>query len=221
MDFNMEVHYPYIEGSDHDYVFWFNRLMDDFVQTEVDEMDRWLTDALPPDGIDTFSEIYFSIPTVRHWDMNQSFEDAQLSSDLVLMAAGHDVLSVLFSNLFYLGGAHPGSYHRSVNYDFTTGRVLSLGDLFVPGAPYLERIAEYCIGQLNQRLDFEIWDDGATPIPENYQVWSITAEGLLVVFDEYQVAPYAAGPQRVVVPYDVLADIIHPQGPIHGKAGGN
>jgi len=125
-----------------------------------------------------------------------------------------DVLSVLFINFFYLGGAHPGSYYWSTNFDFTTGQELALSDLFAPGSAYLERISENCIQQLVEKLEFEIWEEGAAPSEENYQDWALTSQGLLIILDEYQVAPYAAGPQQVIVPYDILVDIIHPQGPI-------
>jgi hypothetical protein len=37
---------------------------------------------------------------------------------------------------------------------------------------------------------------------------------LLITFDEYQVAPYAAGPQKVAIPYSELRALINPQGPL-------
>ena len=36
----------------------------------------------------------------------------------------------------------------------------------------------------------------------------------MITFDEYQVAPYAAGPQEVTVPYGALQAVIHRQGPL-------
>jgi len=33
-------------------------------------------------------------------------------------------------------------------------------------------------------------------------------------FDAYQVGPYAAGPQYVLVPYSALKDVINPDGPV-------
>ena len=225
LNFTMSVQYPYLEGSEHEYVDWFNNLIEGFIQTEIEAMGGWTADTVPPDGIGMFSEVYFSLPTARVWDLNEDFAEilantGRMDAEDVVMNAGHDVLSVLFVNFFYLGGAHPGSYHWSLNYDFTTGQELSLGDLFVPGSAYLERIAEYCKERLVEQLDFDIWEDGAAPTPENYQVWVMTSGGLLIIFDEYQVAPYAAGPQQVIVPYDILVDMIHPQGPIARFVGG-
>lgn len=219
LNFEMTVLYPYLEGSEHDYVSWFNDLIEEFVQTEITAMGGWGEDAAPPDGVSMFSEVYFSLPSSLNWDSDQDFgeflaESGRLDSGQVVMSAGHDVLSVLFVNFFYLGGAHPGSYYWSLNFDFTTGQELGLGDLFVPGSDYLDRIAVYCIEQLNEKLDFDIWEEGAAPVVDNYLDWTLSPQGLMIIFDEYQVAPYAAGPQQVIVPYAILADIIHPQGPI-------
>jgi len=219
LNFEMIVQYPFLQGSDHKYVVWFNNLIENDVNTEFEEMDRWLEDAVPSDGIGMFSEVYFSLPSAQIWGSDEDFgefPDSQgvMTPEQVVINVGHDVLSVLFVNFFYLGGAHPGSYHWSINYDFATGQELSLGDLFIPGSPYLERISDYSIQQLNERLEFDIWEDGAEPTLENYDVWALSADGILIIFDEYQVAPYAAGPQQVIVPFDIFADIIHPQGPI-------
>jgi len=56
------------------------------------------------------------------------------------------------------------------------------------------------------------WEEGALPAPENYQRWNITPDGLLISFDEYTVAPYAAVPQAVLVSYEVLKQLIDPGG---------
>ncbi|MBI2342909.1 MAG: DUF3298 domain-containing protein [Deltaproteobacteria bacterium] len=44
--------------------------------------------------------------------------------------------------------------------------------------------------------------------------WSVTPEGLRSTFDLYQVAPYAVGPQEMVIPYAVLAPHVRPDGPL-------
>ncbi len=81
----------------------------------------------------------------------------------------------------------------------------------------LDKIANYCIAQLKTRnIGFEAFTSGAQPTPENYGNWNITPDGLLITFDEYQVAAYAAGPQEVVVPYTELQSVIDPHGPLQG-----
>ncbi len=217
--FQSIVEYPSVMGEGGPGVAEFNALIDAMVREEIADINAWVADTEPMEGIGMFSEVYYSIPSSVSWGLEieyvpPHFEAEGLAAAEVLLPADHDIISVVFVNFFYLGGAHPGSYHWTVNYNFTTGQPLSLANLFTPGAPYLERIADYCVDDLNARLEFDIWMDGAAPEPENYQVWALTYDGLLVVFDEYQVAPYAAGPQQVLVPYDVLADLLHPQGPL-------
>ncbi|HXR98967.1 MAG TPA: RsiV family protein, partial [Pyrinomonadaceae bacterium] len=55
---------------------------------------------------------------------------------------------------------------------------------------------------------------GAAAKADNYQGWTITKRGLGIYFDPYQVGPYAAGPQFVLVPYSDLKDLINPDGPV-------
>jgi hypothetical protein len=44
--------------------------------------------------------------------------------------------------------------------------------------------------------------------------WHLTSDGLLVTFNEYQVAPYASGPQTVIAPYAQLKGLISPREPL-------
>ena len=55
---------------------------------------------------------------------------------------------------------------------------------------------------------------GADPLPDNYRTWNIAVDGLVITFDAYQVAAYAAGPQIVTIPYMELQAIIDPSGPL-------
>jgi hypothetical protein len=114
------------------------------------------------------------------------------------------------------GAAHPYHYSLTVNYDLEQGRKLSLGDLFAEDSGYLKVISSYCIAELSKRDIgfFGGFERGAEPTSENYRNWNITNEGLLITFDEYQVAPYAAGAQTVVVPYNELRPLINSQGPL-------
>jgi hypothetical protein len=109
--------------------------------------------------------------------------------------------------------AHPYHYTITYTYDLAGNRPLALSDLFQPGSAYLERIATEAVEQLTAR-EILLFPEGAIPTEENYRNWNITPEGLLITFDEYQVAPYAAGPQTVTIPYSELADLINPAGPL-------
>ncbi|HLM25185.1 MAG TPA: DUF3298 and DUF4163 domain-containing protein [Pyrinomonadaceae bacterium] len=147
---------------------------------------------------------------------------SDLSVSYTVNLAQDDLVSIKFDvGSYYQGAAHPNSYSEVLNFDLKNGKQLKLSDLFKPGAKYLQAISTYCIGELKKQMkapdgtvDNESIQSGAAPTAKNYQSWNITKRGLGINFDAYQVGPYAAGPQFVLVPYSNLKDLINPDGPI-------
>jgi hypothetical protein len=144
--------------------------------------------------------------------------DLSVGYDVTL--AQDDVISVKFDiGSYYHGAAHPNAYSHFVNYDLKNGKPIKLADLFKPGAKYLQAISAFCIADLKKQssekglLDDQI-QEGAGPNAKNFQSWTISKQGLGITFDSYQVGPYAAGPQFVLIPYSALKDLIKPDGPI-------
>lgn len=105
--------------------------------------------------------------------------------------------------IYMAGAAHPNSFTRVINYDPRTGTNLTLDQLFKPEADYLGVISAYCTRVLERR-GLLIFPEGAAPNPENYANWNIGRSSLVIRFDPYQVAPYAAGPQDCSVPLSTL-----------------
>lgn len=147
---------------------------------------------------------------------------SDLSIGYTVALAQDDLVSIKFDiGSYYQGAAHPNSISEVLNYDLKNGKQLKLSDLFKPGAKFLSAVSTYCIAELKKTMkasdgsvDDESIESGAKPTGENYKSWIITRKGLGITFDAYQVGPYAAGPQYVVVPYATLKDLINPDGPI-------
>jgi hypothetical protein len=192
--FTVEVQTPQLAGSDDPRVTAFNQRLNDLVTKEVE---MWRTSFLE----NTF-------PTVT----NGSF----LEVAPTLISQVGDLWSFKFDFHFYSdGAAHPGTYSITLNYDLAQGKELALSELFLPSSNYLESIANYCKAELGKQPFFDgPFSEGANPTPENYRNWNITTNGLMVTFDEYQVAPYAAGPQVVQIPIDQVQSVIDPNGPL-------
>ena len=128
--------------------------------------------------------------------------------------ATDELISVLFYVDGYVtGAAHPFHYSHSLNYDTGTVQMMALDDLFRPDADYLAVLSRYSLDDLERQGVLE-WEEGALPLPENFQRWNITPQGLLISFDAYTIAPYAAGPQSVLIPYEVLTNVAGPEGPL-------
>jgi hypothetical protein len=205
--YTLAAEYPQLEGSTAPGVEKFNQEVSGFVNGEVNEWKKTAgVDPDEEDGTDT---------TIG--------DDLNIRYDVRL--ATNDLASIEFMvSTYEHGAAHPMSYSKVVNYDLKQGRALQLADLFQPGANYLEAISTYSINELKRRtkeagpdealLDDASIEEGAAAKADNYGSWNITRKGLLITFDAYQVGPYAAGPQWVVVPYSALREIIRADGPL-------
>ncbi|MCD9187592.1 MAG: DUF3298 and DUF4163 domain-containing protein [Pyrinomonadaceae bacterium] len=143
-----------------------------------------------------------------------------LELDYVLESANDRVISIGFYYSTFEGGAHPNHFSSAVNFDLKTGTVVALKDLFRPNANYLKTISALCIEKLKED-DSEGFDDewlktGAGPKAENFSSWNIKKKGILITFDPYQVASYAAGPKEVLLTYDELKSILKKDSVIEG-----
>ena len=204
--YTMAVEYPQIEGAASASVERFNKEVSGFVTAEINE---WKATA----GRDP------------NEDGGSIGGDDDLTVRYDVMLATNDLASIVFFGSVYNHGTpHPNSYSKVINYDLKNNHPLKLADLFQPNSNYLATISSYSINDLKRKskkagpngslLDDENIEEGASAKEDNYRSWNITPKGLLVTFDAYQVGPYAAGPQTVVIPYAALKAIINPEGPL-------
>lgn len=200
--YEVSAHYPQLNGGNNPNFEKFNQVARGLVTKKVAGFKK---DMAPEEGEEPRPE---------------NSMGSSLDVGYTLMLAQDDLVSVKFDvGSYYQGAAHPNSHSDVINYDLKNGKLLKLGDLFKPGSKYLQAIADYSIADLKKQgkeeglIDGEI-ENGAAPLAKNYQSWVITKKGLGITFDAYQVGPYAAGPQSVIVPYSALKDVINPEGPI-------
>ena len=132
-----------------------------------------------------------------------------------LLSPPGNLISLQFQiKIFIYQTSRPKTHSRSVNYDLQAGADVTLGQLFLPGSDYLQRISNFCITQLKTRpIGFASYSNGAQPTPANYGNWNATKDGLQITFDEGQVA---ATQQEVVVPFAELQADIDPHGALAG-----
>jgi hypothetical protein len=119
----------------------------------------------------------------------------------------------------FTGGAHPNPWLVSLNFDLEQGRTLELEQMFRPGSGYLETLSRLCREDLAGRNAPEA-ETGASPAAENFQVWTMSAKGLTIVFPPYQVAPYSEGVMEVAIPWQKLEGLLQPGSVADDLAGG-
>lgn len=50
-------------------------------------------------------------------------------------------------------------------------------------------------------------EDGTKPINNNFKNFAFSEDGLIIFFEQYQVAPYSFGNFEVIIPYSKLSMI--------------
>lgn len=127
-----------------------------------------------------------------------------------------DFVSIRFEPSTYAAGAaHPYSFSYAMNYNLRTDNEVTTPEgFFIQGTDYLATLSSYAEKALLDQFGKDasamesMVRSGAAPKAENYRNLFLTEKGLLVVFDPYQVAPYAAGSPKITIPYDELAGVM-------------
>ncbi|MBA4696855.1 MAG: DUF3298 domain-containing protein [Legionella sp.] len=120
-------------------------------------------------------------------------------------------VSLLFNISTYVkGAAHPCNSVRTLN--FLQGKPISLSELFLPKVDFLAKLATICKSTLSKKdISTPEWlASGTKPTSENYSRWYWVDEGLVIVFDTYQVAAYVYGPQAVFIPKQAINEFLRP-----------
>lgn len=133
----------------------------------------------------------------------------EINMDYESYAPSANVISILFKPWMYTGGAHGLGQVRSANYDIKNGRVLQLENIFAKPAGLLEFFSDYSRKTLRPKLG-KIWQEnemfakGLDPEEENFSVFVLKKDGIVLYFPVYQVAPYASGVQQCFIPREEL-----------------
>lgn len=124
------------------------------------------------------------------------------------------VLSILIINSdMYAGAAHPNNYNTTLNYNLDSGLELKITDLFKSGSSFLEDLSKLAKVDLQNQYKKvglentgEMIAEGASPKLENFSKFTLAKDFLNIIFDPYQVGPYAAGTRVVRIPYSEIRD---------------
>ena len=120
----------------------------------------------------------------------------------------------------YRGGAHGYGATRCTLVNLRTGKVVAPQGVFTPGEQWLRVMSQLVGADLKKQfVDKPGFDDALEPAnlakllsEANRYCW--TGKQLEVIFNAYDVGPYAAGPYEVNISYDRLKQVLRPDGPI-------
>lgn len=202
-DLELSANYPVLVGDESPAARKFNGLMHDFAEGEMRPLLRDRSDA------DDDKQRMKGVTMEHH------------VSHAVIYASDE-----LVSVLFYLTGystpsAHGYHYPVTFNFDMKAGRKLELKDLFKPGSRYLEALSRACVEDLDRQFSPGYATRGGVR-PEakadSFRSWVFTPDGLVLIFDEYQLVSYSEGEPKVLITFDRLREIMRPEGALAALA---
>ena len=154
----------------------------------------------------------------------------EMDSEVDVKRADEKVVSYVREDFSQLGGAHPSKYFTGKNYDAKTGEELSLRDVvsnYDGLYQYvLDELAQREKEDGNENCYFDGYEDtvkqmfygasddsstdtvngseesGLYPDMQAVVQWYLEDDGLTVIFNDYDIAPYAYGPSVVKIPFD-------------------
>jgi len=113
---------------------------------------------------------------------------------------GDDYISFAQQFYEYTGGAHGNPSVGTLTFERTTNRELDITDLLDLTGLSLDQIATQASTTLAIKYGDAFWSDGTNPNAENYANFVVSTSTVTVIFNPYQVAPYAAGMPEVTFP---------------------
>ncbi len=131
-----------------------------------------------------------------------------------LVSSSPHTVSYIFTVYENTLGAHGNLFFHTFTFDTSTGAKLTLADLFAPNATYLDTLSAISRAELpgviGKNADTGFITRGTTPEAKNFENFFIDNGYLDILFDPYQVAPYALGPQTLRIPLATLGAILNP-----------
>lgn len=163
---------------------------------------------------ESFNEEYRNLADSMLNNFSSEAEKSDVSDDTMTFKQEikfnkNGIISIIGDCDAYTGGPHGTLSRVTKNIDVTTGRTLSLSDLFNDGE-YVKRINSYIevLSQTNPEKFADLWK---TPSIEENQEFYITSKGIVIFYPPYALSYYSKGFVEIEIPYAELESYLNPE----------
>ena len=119
-------------------------------------------------------------------------------------------ISIVFYVETYTGGAHPSHQIKTINYNYKKNELITihtlvnnnngiLNTLSILSREYLSKIKIF-----SDKGIYSMMINGTEPTIDNFKNFVFTSDGLMIIFERYQIASYYFGEYNIAIPYDEL-----------------
>ncbi len=147
---------------------------------------------------------------VRHYEYavsrNNPFHAYEAVINHFITYNGDCTVSLYADDYQFTGGAHGNTVRSSDTWDLKSARRLPVSHYFAPSVPYQDYIIQSVNAQIAAGLEDGsgmYFDDYQQNVAQRFNPRSFFLDpaGLVVYFQQYQIAPYASGIPEFTLPY--------------------
>ena len=142
------------------------------------------------------------------------FEPYEVREDYKITCNNAQFLSIRRTSYTYTGGAHGNQTIMGETFRKEDGTQVMLADLFADEA-YRDALLREVKKEVNARAaagDVSYYDNVGQLVEDTFDpgaFYLTDAPALVLVYATYTLAPYAAGPQEIIIPFSDLADSLN------------
>ncbi len=200
-----EVNYPEFSGLDSGVIRILRQKMDAAVSLGNPESQGQSMKQIGETFIQDYDDFKSEIP--------EAFGGWHYTAKVNVEVLTDSLLSLSVNDEYYTGGAHGGSGVYFININPKTGIEFTLDDFLKPGYDdALTALGNRAFRQTRQLADTASLSENYFEFPEDkFQLnknYGFKKEGIVFFYNSYEIAPYAAGPTEIVIPYEDMKDWI-------------
>lgn len=194
----INITYPKAEGNEK-VANRINKTVENFLANEINMSEKADKNLLLEDAIKDFDDEYTSFKE----DFSDSTQEWEALIESEVNFESETVLCITVNSYLDTGGAHGNSHVTFLNFDKRSGKLLKMEDIIKDeegfkkiAIPYFEKATKPLS---NDEEVQDMFFGEAFQLPENI---GFNAEGVILLYNIYEIASYAQGVTEFTIPYD-------------------
>lgn len=185
------VQYPVVEG-----------LEDQSIQDQINNTFKQLADLAIQEGeknakeLASYTKDFPEMP--RHCETYFNYQIKYNQNGL---------LSLIFLNYQFAGGAHGGTIQTAFTFDLKSGELFKLQEFFKENTDYLTIFNHQIESDLTRRGLLSLLFEPFAGMKQN-QPFYLSRNGFVIFYQQYEILPYSAGIQEFLIDFNQLEGIL-------------
>ena len=158
-------------------------------------------------------EAYENLPSFFTYYTHREYSSTRADNSVISIARLYDG---------YYGGAHGIYGTTGTTFDAGTGEKLSFWDLTDNQEEFAGKTLDYCLKLVEEKYEKMLFADYEATIRAGWKEepnWYLDGAGITIIFNPYEIGPYAMGEGKITLPYSEFSELLLPEYQWENQAG--